>query len=76
MPKPKREMIRRKAKGEADAILFKKQAEAQGIYEVLTKQAQGLDKIVQAAGNNSRDAVLLLIADKLPELVRPANGSH
>lgn len=64
------EMIRRKAKGEADAILFKRQAEAQGLFEVLTKQAQGLEQIVKAAGDNSRDAVLLLIVDKLPELVR------
>ncbi|MGK0387103.1 MAG: flotillin [Patiriisocius sp.] len=64
------EQIRRLAKGEADAILFKAQAEAQGIFEVLTKQAQGLDQIVKAAGNNSKDAVLLLIADKLPELVK------
>ncbi len=64
------EMIRRRAKGEADAILFKRQAEAQGLLEVLTKQAQGLEQIVKAAGNNSRDAVLLLIVDKLPELVR------
>jgi flotillin len=64
------EMIRRRAKGEADAILFKAQAEAQGLYEVLTKQAAGLDQIVKAAGNNSKDAVLLLIADKLPELVK------
>ncbi|MCB0475573.1 MAG: flotillin family protein [Flavobacteriaceae bacterium] len=64
------EMIRRKARGEADAILFKKQAEAQGLYEVLTKQAEGLDRIVKAAGDSSKDAVLLLIADKLPELVK------
>ena len=63
------EMIRRKAKGEADAILFKAQAEAKGIFEVLTKQAEGLDQIVKAAGNDPKDAVLLLIADKLPELV-------
>ncbi|MEO8934115.1 MAG: SPFH domain-containing protein [Xanthomarina sp.] len=64
------ENIRRIARGEADAILYKAQAEAQGLYEVLTKQAAGLDQIVKAAGNNSKDAVLLLIADKLPELVR------
>ncbi|WP_157514735.1 flotillin family protein [Mangrovimonas sp. TPBH4] len=64
------EMIRRKAKGEADAILFKAQAEAQGQYEILTKQAAGMEQIVKAAGNNSKDAVLLLVADKLPELVR------
>ena len=64
------ERTRRIAKGEADAILFKAQAEAQGLLEVLTKQAQGLDEIVKAAGNNAKDAVLLLIADKLPELVK------
>jgi len=64
------ENIRRIAKGQADAILFKAQAEAQGLYEILTKQAAGLDQIVKAAGNNSKDAVLLLIADKLPELVK------
>ncbi len=64
------ERIRRKAKGEADAILFKAQAEAQGLFEVLTKQAEGLDQIVKAAGNDPKDAVLLLIADKLPELVK------
>lgn len=64
------EVVRRKARGDADAILLKKQAEAQGLYEVLTKQALGLEQIVKAAGDNSRDAVLLLIVDKLPELVR------
>lgn len=64
------EMIRQTARGEADAILLKKQAEAQGLYEILTKQAQGLEQIVKAAGNDSKNAVLLLIADKLPELVK------
>ena len=67
---PQAEQIRRIAKGEADAIYLKKEAEARGIYEVLTKQASGLDAIVQAAGNNSRDAAMLLIADKLTDLVR------
>jgi|TARA_B110000967_G_scaffold187045_1_gene208650 flotillin len=64
------EKIRRIAKGEADAIFLKKEAEAKGLYEILTKQAEGLDRIVKAAGNDSKDAVLLLIADKLPELVK------
>lgn len=64
------EQTRERAKGEADAILLKKEAEAKGLYEILTKQAEGLDQIVKAAGDNSKDAVLLLIADKLPELVR------
>ena len=64
------EKIRQRAKGEADAILLRKEAEAKGLYEILTKQAQGLEQIVKAAGDDSKDAVLLLIADKLPELVR------
>lgn len=64
------ERIRRLAKGEADAILAQKRAEAEGLFEVLSKQAEGFDKIVAAAGENSRDAVLLMIADKLPELVK------
>ncbi|WP_298763126.1 flotillin family protein [uncultured Polaribacter sp.] len=64
------ENIRRIAKGEADAIFLKAEAEAKGLYEVLTKQAQGLDQIVKAAGNDSQNAALLLIADKLPELVK------
>lgn len=64
------EKIRRIAKGEADAIFLKKEAEAKGLYEILTKQAEGLDRVVKAAGNNSKDAVLLLVADKLPELIK------
>lgn len=64
------EQIRRIARGEADAILVKKQAEAQGIYEVLTKQAHGFEQLVNSANNNARDAAMLMIADKLPELVR------
>lgn len=64
------EQIRRVARGEADAILVKKQAEAKGIMEVLTKQALGFEKIVAAADNNPRDAALLMITDKLPEIVK------
>lgn len=63
------EQIRREAKGEADAIFMKMEAEAKGIYEILTKQAEGFEKLSKAAGN-SRDAVMMMIADKLPELVK------
>lgn len=64
------EKIRRTAKGEADALLAMKQAEAQGNLEILAKQAEGLKAIVDAAGGDAREAVLMLIADKLPELVK------
>ncbi len=63
------ENIRRIARGEADAILFKKQAEGKGLYEILSNQAAGFDKIVGAANDNTRDAVLLLIADQLTDIV-------
>ena len=64
------EQIRRIAKGEADAIYLRQEAEARGLLEVLSKQAEGSQKIVDSAGGNTREAVLLLIADKLPELVK------
>ncbi len=64
------ENIRRIAKGEADAIFLKKEAEARGIFEILTKQAQGFDQIVKAAGDDSQNAALLIIADKLEQLVQ------
>ena len=63
------EQTRRKARGEADAIYAVKEAEARGLYEVLSKQAEGFDKLVKASGA-SDDAVKMLIADKLEELTR------
>ena len=64
------EQTRRRARGEADAIYMKMEAQAKGIYEVLSKQAEGFDMMVKAAGNSSKDAVMMMIADKLPELVK------
>jgi flotillin len=64
------ENIRRRAQGEADAIFAKMDAEARGTYQILSKQAEGFKELVAAAGDNSQDAVKIMIADKLPELVR------
>ena len=64
------EVARRKAKGEADAILAKMQAQAQGMEDILTKQASGLAEIVKAAGGDPQSAVQLIIADKIEELVK------
>ena len=64
------EMTRRLAKGEADAIFLKMDAEARGNYEILSKQAEGFRKMVAAAGDNSKDAVMIMIADKLTDLVK------
>lgn len=64
------EQIRRRARGEADAIFMKMQAEANGMREMLSKQAEGFAKIVESANGKSDDAVRLLIADKLEELTK------
>lgn len=64
------ERIRRVAKGNADAVYQKMIAEAKGLFEILTKQAEGFKQMVDAAGNNSKDAAMLMIADKLPEIVK------
>ena len=63
------ENIRRRAKGEADAIYAKMEAEARGILQTLSKQAEGMQKLVNAAGT-ADEAVRLMIADKLEELVK------
>lgn len=64
------EQRRRLAKGEADAIFLVKEAEARGLFEILQKQAEGFRQVVHAANGNTKDAVLMLIADKLEDLVR------
>jgi flotillin len=64
------EKVRLQAKGEADATFAKMEAEAKGLYEILSKQAEGYDKVVKAAGGDTNNAFLLLMLEKLPDLVR------
>jgi flotillin len=64
------ERIRENAKGEADAIFAKMEAEAKGLFEILTKQADGYKQVVAAAGGDPTKAFQLLLIEKLPELVR------
>lgn len=64
------EKIRVNAKGEADAAYAKMEAEARGLFEILSRQASGYDKMVQAAGGDATKAYMLLLLEKLPELVR------
>jgi flotillin len=46
------------------------EAQARGINEILTKQAAGFGEIVKAANNDAEKAVLMMISDKLPDLVK------
>ncbi len=64
------EVMRRRAKGEADAIFAKMEAQANGAKEILMKQAEGMRELVTAAGGDSDNAVKLIVADKLEELMR------
>jgi Uncharacterized protein conserved in bacteria len=64
------ERIRRQANGEADAILAKMEAQAKGTMEILSKQAEGFKKIVEAAGNNAESAAMLMMVDKMEDLVK------
>jgi len=64
------EKLRRQASGEADAIYAKMEAEARGFKEILTKQADGFAEIVNAAGGDAKDALMLMLADKMENLMR------
>ena len=64
------ERIRRRAKGEADGIYYKMDAEARGIGDYIKNQADGFARLITASENDAQKAALLLIADKLPELVK------
>ncbi len=64
------EKIRVNAKGEADAAYARMEAEARGLFEILNKQAQGYDKMIQAAGGDAKNAYILLLLEKLPDLVK------
>lgn len=56
------------ARGEADAILAKFMAQAQGQEELLRKQAEGFQKLVEAANGDPQSAIGYLMIDKLTEL--------
>jgi flotillin len=62
------ERIRRHAKGDADAILLRYEAEARGIRQVLESKAAGYESLVRSTGD-ARAAATLLLIEKLEEIV-------
>ena len=64
------EQTRRRAQGEADAIVARMTAEAEGMQNMLMKQAEGLKEIVNAAGGDANDALRLMLADKMEDLLK------
>jgi len=64
------EKQRREARGEADAIISVKTAEAEGIQKVLNAKAHGYTALVTSAQKNPKDAATLLLIEKLEEIVK------
>lgn len=63
------ERRRRIARGEADAVLAKYMAEAEGTQKVLEAKAAGYLRLMETVGERKDLAPALLIIEKLPELV-------
>ena len=63
------EQLRREARGEADAMLAKFMAEAEGTQKVLEAKAAGYQRLVEACAENPQIAPTLLMIEQLPTLV-------
>ncbi len=63
------EKTRREARGVADGMLFKYEAEAKGVRQVLEGKAGGYAALVQSCGGDAKSAATLLMIEKLQEVV-------
>ena len=63
------ERQRRIARGEADAILAKYEAEAEGVKKVLEAKAQGYSNLVTSASGDPKAAATLLMVEKIEAMV-------
>ncbi len=63
------EKIRREAKGTADAVLLKYEAEAKGIKQVLESKAFGYSELVKSCQGDAKSAATLLMIEKIEEIV-------
>jgi len=64
------EKTRREAKGQADAILLKYQAEAEGVRQVLESKAAGYLNLVQGCNGDAKAAATLLMTEKIEQIVQ------
>jgi flotillin len=63
------ERVRREAKGHADAVLLKYEAEAKGIRQVLDSKALGYASLVSSCNNDARSVATLLMVEKIQDVV-------
>lgn len=64
------EKTRREAKGQADAILLKYQAEAEGIRKVLDSKAAGYLELVRGCNGDAKAVATLLMTEKIEQIVQ------
>lgn len=64
------EKTRREAKGQADAILLKYQAEADGVRQVLASKAAGYLELVKGCNGDAKAVATLLMTEKIEEIVK------
>ncbi|MFH2092613.1 MAG: SPFH domain-containing protein [Pseudomonadota bacterium] len=64
------EKTRREARGAADAILFKYEAEAEGVRKVLESKAAGYLSLVKGCNGDAKSAATLLMTEKIEQIVR------
>ena len=63
------ERIRQVAKGDADAIFVKYDAEARGIAKLLESKAHGYEELVKSCGGDAKAAATLLMVEKIEHIV-------
>ena len=63
------ERQRRVASGEADAVLARYRAEAEGVQAVLEAKAAGYSSLVASAGGDAKAAATLLMVEKIEDIV-------
>ena len=63
------EQIRRVARGEADAILATREAEATGLQKILDAKARGYENLLRACNGDTTLAPTLLMIEKVSEIV-------
>jgi flotillin len=61
--------IEKVARGQANAILLKYEAEAQGVKQVLEAKAHGYEALVNSCNSDARSAATLLMIEKIEEVV-------
>ena len=57
------------ARGEADAVLFRYEAEARGVQQVLEAKAEGYRQLIESCHGDAKSAATMLMIEKLEEIV-------